>query len=312
MAVNNKPPAEYKSGFVAVAGRPNVGKSTLMNALLGQKVAAVSPRPQTTRRRQLGILTLEDAQVIFMDSPGVHKPRHKLGEFMNLEAQQTLEQADVVLLLADASQPPGEEDLLLSVMVARLPSSLPVILGLTKVDLLPPGALPERQAEYQQLVPRAQVCPNSALTGEGLGRLLLAITSALPPGEPFYDSGQVTDLYEREISANLVREAALIHLRDEVPHSIAVRIDEFTERGEKGAYIAATIFVERESQKPILIGQKGAMLKKIGTYARREIETMSGRKIFLDLRVKVNKNWRDNPDALRHLGYTAEGKSGGE
>jgi GTP-binding protein Era len=302
---------DFRTGFAAIVGRPNVGKSTLVNAFMGQKVAAVGPRPQTTRRRQLGILTTDEAQVIFVDTPGVHKPLHRLGEFMNDEAQLALADADVIVFLVDASQPPEPEDRLVVDRLAALESSPlatspAVILALNKIDLVQPALLPVRQAAYQALVPQAVVLQISAATVYNCDRLLEEITRRLPAGSPFYSPDQVTDRYEREIAADLLREAALLHLREEVPHGIAVRVDEFTERGETGAYIAATIFVERESQKGIVIGEGGGMLKKIGSTARQEIEQMSGRKVYLELRVKVYKNWRNNPEALRLLGYVQE------
>ena len=298
----------FKTGYAAVIGQPNVGKSTLTNALLGQKIAAVSPRPQTTRRNQLGILTLENAQVIFMDTPGLHKPHHKLGTFMNEEAGETLADADVLVFMVDASQPPADEDRLVAEKIAALPSHPPVILALNKIDLVPQAEQQPVQAAYQALVPEASPIQLSALSGYNRDRLLKEIIQRLPAGEPLFSDEQVTDLYERDIAADLVREAALLHLRDEVPHAMAVRIDEYTERGESGAHITATLFVERESQKPIVIGQGGEMLKKIGTTARKEIEAMSGRKVFLELRVKVEKNWRNNEEALRNFGFTREGK----
>ncbi len=292
----------YKSGFVSVVGRPNVGKSTLMNALLGQKVAAVSPRPQTTRRKQLGILSMPKAQVIFVDTPGLHKPVHKLGEYMNEEAETALAGVDLILFLVDATVDPQEEDELVAHRLTSLQQKLPVILLLNKIDLM--GDVPaERQAAYQALLPQAVLLALSAKTGARMDLLKKEILRHLPVGEALYDPEQVTDLYERDIAADLIREAALIHLRDEVPHALAVRIDEFRERGESGALIQATLFVERESHKPIVIGKGGEMLKKIGTAARKEIEDMSGRKVFLELRVKVQKNWRNNTDDLKLMGF---------
>jgi len=297
------PVNDFRAGYVAVSGKPNVGKSTLLNAILGQKIAAVSFRPQTTRRRQLGILTLEKAQVIFVDTPGVHKPSHKLGEFMNEEAWSAISDADVVLFMVDASQPPDAEDTLLADLVKQLQPTPPILLALNKVDLVPDRDWAERQSAYQSLVPSASAIRLSALTGFQTKLLLEEIISRLPFGQPFFDEDQVTDYYEREIAGELVREAALNFLREEVPHSITVKVEDYTERGESGAYIVATIFVERDSQKGIVIGQGGTMLKKIGASARHEIEVMSGRKVFLELRVKVEKNWRNSPDALRLLGY---------
>jgi GTP-binding protein Era len=295
---------QYKSGFVAVMGRPNVGKSTLVNALLGQKIAAVSPRPQTTRKHQLGILTLENAQIVFVDTPGVHRPRHKLGERMNEEAQDALEHCELILFLVDASQLPTEEDRLLASRITSLHFVVKTMLVLNKIDLLPANStqeLTEGQAVFHALLPQAEVFAISATRGDNREALLAAMLERLPEGEPLYPEEQVTDMFERDIAGELIREAALLLLREEIPHGIAVRVDEFTERGETGAYISATVIVERESHKPIVIGQGGSMLKKIGSAARKEIETMSGRKVFLELRVKVRKNWREDEQAVRQL-----------
>jgi GTP-binding protein Era len=294
----------FRAGYVAVMGRPNVGKSTLINALLGQKIAAVSPRPQTTRQMQLGILTQENAQIIFVDTPGLHKPHHKLGAHMNQNAEEALADADVILFLVDASQtPPDEEDKILVQLLENVKEHPQVILALNKIDLVTQDDLLDRKREYLALIPAAIPQPISAEQGDHLDGLLDTIVDHLPEGEPYYPGEQITDLFEREISADLIRAAALFHLRDEVPHAIAVRIDEFTERGDHGVYIAATLFVERNSQKGIVIGRDGQMLKQIGMTARQEIESMSDRKVFLKLRVKVRKNWRNDEDALRLFGF---------
>ncbi len=293
-----------KAGFVAVMGRPNVGKSTLMNALLGQKIAAVSPRPQTTRQQQLGILTLEQAQIVFVDTPGLHKPHHKLGEYMNLEASEALPDSDLILFLVDASQmPPHEEDRILVDLLNQTSQPPPVILVLNKADRVEPDSRPGVAAAYQGLLPQAALIWISAVRGDHLSDLLAELIAQLPEADPFYPADQITDLYERDIAADLIREAALLQLRDEVPHALAIRIDEYTERGEQGAYIAATLFVERESQKGIVIGSSGAMLKQIGAAARQQIEAMSGRKVYLNLRVKVRKNWRNDEQSLKRFGF---------
>lgn len=296
----------FKAGYVALVGRPNVGKSTLMNTLLRQKVAAVSPRPQTTRLRQLGILTLEHAQVVFIDTPGIHLPVHKLGEYMNRVAEDSLSDTDVILWLVAGSVTPTEEDRRIAARLLELKHRPPVLLVLNKIDLVKPELLEERKAVYQEMLPQVALFTISATAGINCNVLLDRVINLLPEGSPFFDEDQITDFYERDIAAELIREAALHHLRDEIPHGIAVRIDEFTERSDGSAYIHATLLVEKESHKGIVIGKGGEMLKRIGSSARFEIERMSGRKIFLALRVKVSENWRNRPDALRWLGYTRE------
>lgn len=302
-----KSDTHYKTGFIAVMGRPNTGKSTLINALMGQKIAAVSARPQTTRKKQMGILSFEKGgqaiQAIFVDTPGVHQPHHKLGELMNKAATQTLEECDVVLFVVDASQQPQAEDGLLIELLRKLKRATPTILALNKVDSCSQERLEKNKAAFLERTLPVETIEISATRGDNLDQLLDSIVKYLPEGEPFFDEDQLTDLYERELAADLIREAALNLLRDEVPHGIAVRIDQFTERDETGAFIEATLFVERESHKPIVIGQNGSMLKKIGTTARHEIEKMSGRKVFLSLKVKLRKNWRDDDGVLSRFGY---------
>lgn len=302
---------EHRSGFIAIIGRPNVGKSTLINALLGQKITAVSPRPQTTRRRQLGILTLPHAQIVFMDTPGIHQARHKLGEFLNYEAEEALAGVDVILWLVDASSAPTEDDLHIAGLINSISPHTRRLLVLNKIDLLDADEISARSEEYVKLFKQVDVSAEantgvkqvSAAKRLGLGELLETLIQSLPQRPPEYPEEQITDAYERDIAADLLREACLIQLRDEVPHSLAVRIDEFKERENGMAYIAATIFVERESQKGIVIGEGGKMLKSIGSAARKEIEGMGGRKVFLELRVKVSKDWRDNQNMLNQFGY---------
>jgi GTP-binding protein Era len=295
---------EFRSAFVAIIGRPNVGKSTLVNALLGQKIAAVSPKPQTTRKRQLGILTTETAQLVFVDTPGLHNPRHKLGQFLNQEAEEALEGVDVILWLVDISARPTEEDQQIASVLNRTPRRTPLVLAANKIDLVGAEILTARLEAYQQPLKRdAQMISISATQNRNLDRLLELLISLSPVRSPEYDEEQVTDSYERDIAADMIREAALNHLRDEVPHGVGVRVDEFKERENGMLYMAATVFVERNSQKGIVIGEGGRMLKTIGFAARKEIEEMSGRPIFLDLRVKVLKDWRNNEEALRRLGY---------
>jgi GTP-binding protein Era len=298
-----QPASPYRSGFVAVVGRPNAGKSTLLNALVGQVVAGVSPWPQTTRRRQMGVLTLPDAQILFLDTPGWHKPKTALGDAMVHTSLAALADADAVLFLADLTQPVGEEDRELAQKVGKHKRAEAVVLALNKSDAVTTAIREERGAEYRTLLPESGCCVISARTGDGLPSLLEGIVARLPEGPMLYPEEEITDFSEREIVADLIREAALTSLWAEVPHGVAVRVDQYKERGREGAYIEATIFVEKESHKAIVIGKGGAMLKAIGTEARKKAETMSGRKLFLQLRVKVLPGWRNREDALRRLGY---------
>lgn len=281
-----------------------MGKSTLLNALLGQLVHAVSPKPQTTQVRQLGILTLEHAQIVFVDTPGMHEPVHRLGERMDEIARQALADAELVLVLFDLSEPPTAEDETVSRRVRALQDDTPYVVALTKLDQVDQDELAQRQACFQELLPGAvAMLPVSATRGDNLEHLLNAITSSLPSGPRYYPEETITDRYEREIAADLIRAAAMEALHDELPHSIAVRVDEYKERPSDGGYIKATVFAERDSQKGIIIGKNGAMIKRIGTAARESIEAMSGRSIYLDLRVKVEPGWRNDDRALQRLGF---------
>ncbi|MEI6288909.1 MAG: GTPase Era [Chloroflexota bacterium] len=299
---------EKKSGFISIIGHPNVGKSTLVNAFLGQKIAAVTPKAQTTRRRQMGILTTDQYQLVFLDTPGIHNPHHKLGEFLNQEAEDAMKQVDLILWMVDAAEGPTEDDQRIAATLVQMKKRAPVFIAVNKVDMISPDEIPGKIAIYADLVKNSEVFALSATRGEGRNELLQALIERMPIREPEFDSEQITDFYEREIAAELVREACLIHLRNEVPHGVNIRIDEFTERGDKGAHIVATVFVERESQKGIMIGEGGTMLKKIGITARQEIESMSGRKVYLELHVKVEKDWRDDESSLRRFGYKIETK----
>jgi GTP-binding protein Era len=300
---------DFRSAFVAIIGRPNVGKSTLVNALLGQKIAAVSPKPQTTRKRQLGILTTAAAQLVFVDTPGIHHPRHKLGTFLNQEAEESLEGVDIVLWLVDASVRPTEEDKQIASLLTRLPRRTPLVLAANKMDLVPAEALTAHVEAYQSSLKRdAQGISISATHNLHLADLLDLLISLSPVRPPEYDEEQVTDSYERDIAADLIREACLHNLREEVPHGVGVRVDEFAERENGMLYIAATVFVERESQKGIVIGEGGKMLKQIGSSARKEIEEMGGRPVYLELRVKVLKDWRNDENAMKRFGYKIDKK----
>lgn len=311
---------DHRSGFIAIIGRPNVGKSTLVNALLGQKIAAVSPKPQTTRKRQLGILTTDSAQLVFADTPGMHSARHKLGQFLNQEAEGSLEGVDVILWLVDISVKPTDEDKQIAALLSHTPRRTPLVLAANKMDLVPAEALTPRLEAYQESLKKARVetyrndpkvISISATQNQHLDDLLELLISLCPYRAPEFDEEQITDSYERDIAADLIREACLYKLREEVPHGVGVRVDEFTERDNGMLYIAATIFVERNSQKGILIGEGGSMMKAIGSAARKEIEEMGGRKVFLELRAKVLKDWRNDENAMQRLGYRIEKKKKG-
>ncbi len=313
MALMEDLPPDHRSGFVAVVGKPNVGKSTLMNAYLGQKIAIVSPKPQTTRNRLLGILTLErqrgdvaDAQLIFVDTPGIHRPLHKLGEYMVEQAVRAIPDADLVLFVVDVSQPPNEEDLEIAAILRRQ-RDVPVLLVLNKVDLVGEGQA-GHAAEYQALGEVRDSIQISALQGENRDRLLEMILEQLPVGPRYYPEEQVTDQQLRFMAAELVREAVMLHLRQEIPYSVAVIVDQFKERSQDLTYISATVLVERDTQKGIILGHGGEMIKRIGRDARRQIEELLGTRVFLELWVKVRKKWRADEQELRRLGYTTPGR----
>ena len=311
-------PESFRSGFIAVIGRPNVGKSTLLNHVLGQKIAITSDKPQTTRDQILGIRTDDDAQFIFLDTPGIHQPRNKLGKHMvNVAEQAVASDSDVILWLVDVTTPPTEED---RYIVERLRAVLEaagelpfLLLGANKADGLAGAAIEERKLEYLSLLrwlttasggqPSVPVLTLSALTGEGVEELVNALAELLPPGPLYYPSEQVTDLSMRFIAAEIVREKALRLLRQEIPHSLAVSVTEWNERSPEMTHIAATLYVERHSQKGIVLGGKGSMIKKIGQAARPEIEEMVGTRVYLELWVKVLQKWRRKENLLRRLGY---------
>jgi GTPase len=299
----NQQTPEYKAGYIALAGRPNVGKSTLVNTFMGQKIAAVSSKPQTTRRRQLAIMTLPNAQLIFVDAPGIHMQHHKLGAAMNQTAEDVISDVDVVAWMVDGSADPSGDDLQARDLVVQAGRRKKKILVINKIDRVMEENRPAATERYSELLPDARVVLVSAVSGEGTEALQELIIELLPVHPSYYAEDEITDLYEREIAADLIREAALKHLHEEVPHALAVRIDEFKEREDGKTYVAATLFVERDSQKGIVIGQGADMLKRIGTTARLEMEKMGERSIFLELRVKVAKGWRDDPDFLRRLGF---------
>ena len=304
----NEVAANHKSGFVAVIGRPSVGKSTLVNRLVEQKVAIVSAKPQTTRSRILGILTRADAQVIFVDTPGLHRPRHQLGKTMVAVATGAIPDADVVLFIVDCSVLPTDEDRMISTLVKQH-TQAPVLLVLNKMDRLPAENVKQHTQAYWDVAPfHHDWMMTVATQGTNLDRLLRLIIVTLPNGPRYYPDDQVTDQTEREIAAELIREQVLRHTRQEVPHAVAVAVTEFKERENNVIYLAADIFVEKESQKGIIIGRRGRMLRDVGSAARRQIERMTGGQVYVDLWVKVRKDWRQDERELRRLGYGTLGQ----
>ncbi|MBI4354736.1 MAG: GTPase Era [Candidatus Omnitrophica bacterium] len=299
------PSLPFRSGFVALVGKPNVGKSTLLNAYLGKKVSIVSNKPQTTRQRILGILTRPDAQIIFIDSPGWHKPEHPLGKYMVSVAKGIIGEGDVLVMLLDAAQGFQREDEWVVEQVRA--AKRPALLAINKVDRVNKGKLLPLIEEAVSRKLFEEIIPISATTQVQLDVLLKEMLKRLPEGPRWYQEGQVTDQSTELIIREFIREAALQATRQEVPHAVAVSVDH-VEQKERATVIRATIFVEREGQKGILIGKKGQMLKQIGTAARQEIERWLSQRVFLELWVKVASDWRDNPSRLRDLGYTHEPK----
>lgn len=297
----------FKSGFIAIAGKPNVGKSTLTNVLLGQPIAGVSAKPQTTRKRQLAIRTTADYQMIFVDTPGLHAPKDKLSQIINSEAISALSDADLILFLVDGSQKPDEEDRKLADLVHEAQKEDSALLVINKIDIVDGKTLNAHRKLYQALFPEAPVVQISAQTGKGIGELIDSLIERLPEGPMYFPEEQITQTYERDIAAEMIRAACMDLLEDELPYSIAVRTDEYSERENGAVYIKATIFVERDAQKAIVIGRNGEMIKRIGTLARTEIEAMNGKKVFLELYVKTRKNWKNDPAFLREVGFTGKG-----
>jgi GTP-binding protein Era len=296
-------PEDHRSGFVAVVGRPNVGKSTLINRWLGQKIAIVSPNPQTTRNRLRGVLTLPKAQIVFVDTPGLHDPVHKLGKFMVETTERAMQDADLILWVVDLTEWPGDQDQSLAELISSVSQNSAAVLVLNKTDLVSTERLASRSNEYARLVDAQHAIGVSALTGSGLDQLQARVIELLPPGPRYYPADQVTDQQERFIVGELVREQVLRLTHQEVPHATAVIVEEFKRRSAEMLYIQATIYVERDSQKGILLGSGGRLIRSIGQAARRDIEEMVESKVYLDLWVKVRAKWRNTELDLRQLGY---------
>lgn len=299
----NNQSKHFKSGFVAVVGRPNVGKSTLINALIGDKIVIVSDKAQTTRNRIICVYTDQEKQIVFMDTPGIHKPKHKLGEFMVTAAVDSLKEVEAVLFLVAANEKRGPGDNFIIEQLQKV--KVPVYLCINKIDTLTKEDLLKVIVSYQDAYPFAGVIPISALEKENLDVLLDELTSKLPEGPQYFPEDMITDQPERLLISDMIREKILLTTRDEVPHSIAVEVEEMKTRDDGTTYIRATIFVERDSQKGIIIGNKGAMLKQLGAQSRLDIQRLLGTKVYLDLWVKVKKDWRNKSGMLSELGYKA-------
>ena len=293
--------SQFKSGFVSIVGRTNVGKSTLLNSYVGEKVAIISDKPQTTRWRIQGVRTYPEGQIVFIDTPGIHKPKYKLSQRMVELSLQSLKDVDLILIMVDASQPFGKGDQFVIDQLQKIRT--PVFLLLNKIDLIKKENLLPLIDTYQSLYSFAEIIPVSALKGDNLDRLRDKILEYLPPGDPYFPPDQFTDQSERLIVAELIREKILSHTREELPYSTTVMVDSFkTDEEKKLIRISAIIYVDKKSQKGIIIGKDGSLLKRIGTQARQDIERILNSRVFLQLWVKVKKGWRQDERFLERLG----------
>jgi len=291
----------FKSGFVAIVGKPNVGKSTLINDFLGCKLSIVTPKPQTTRKKIMGVLTKEDCQIVFYDTPGIMEPKYELQKYMVKEAYEAIEDADVILMMAEPFEPPAEKDKDFFEKLSHL--NIPVILAINKIDLVEKDSLIPVLSAYNQQFNFAEIVPISALKGTNLDLMLNLVVKYLPEGEPFYPEDYMTDYNERFLASEIIREKVFEFYGEEIPYSTTVEIEEFKEREAGKDFIKAIIFVERDSQKGIIIGENGKAIKRVGVIAREEIEKQIGRKVYLELWVKVMEKWRKDKKKMYKLGY---------
>lgn len=298
---DNKEKVDFRAGYIAIIGRPNVGKSTLLNQILGEKVAIVSPKPQTTRNRITGIRTTESSQIIFLDTPGIHQGHSLMNRRMVDTAMRTLDEVDGVIWLLDCHDKIKQEEERIAETLRGVET--PVLVVLNKIDLVSKGKLLPLMERCAQLLPGKEIVPVSALRGEGISIILEIVEKWPPEGTPFFTEGEYTDQSERFLASEIVREKVFLLTREEIPYGVAVTIDEFSEKEDKNLIvISATIHTERDSHKGILIGKRGAMLKEIGQQARQELETLLGCRIFLELFVRVDPNWTQNPHLLTEMG----------
>ncbi|CAM3116588.1 GTPase Era [Paenibacillus lupini] len=301
MNQNTTSSTKFRSGFVAIIGRPNVGKSTLMNHLIGQKIAIMSDKPQTTRNKIHGVYTTETSQIVFLDTPGIHKPQSKLGDYMMKTAEGALKEVEAVLFLIDVAEGFGGGDRFIIEQLKKVDT--PVFLVMNKIDKVQPEQLLATITQYKDMYPFAEVVPISALQGNNVDTLLAQLQKYLPEGPQYYPADQITDHPEQFVVSELIREKILHMTREEIPHSIAVGIEDMRVQENGVVYIGAVIFVERDSQKGIIIGKKGALLKEVGKQARRDIEALLGSRTFLELWVKVKKDWRNQERVLKDFGF---------
>ena len=291
---------DFRSGYVSIIGRPNVGKSTLLNSILGEKIAIVTPKPQTTRNKIMGIKTLPDAQIIFIDTPGIHRPRHKLGETMVRTALEALNEVDVILFMVEPYEP-GKGDRAIIDLLKRVQS--PVFLLINKIDIVKKSDILLIIDHFKGLYPFKEIIPVSAIKQDGISLLIKTIHDYLPSGPTYYPDDLITDQMERFMVSEIIREKTMDMTEEELPHSVAVEVAGWKEREDGLISISCNIYVEREGQKAIIIGKRGAMLKSIGSAARVDIEKLLNTKVFLELWVKVKKNWRNDKQLLNELGY---------
>lgn len=292
---------QFKSGFVAIVGRPNVGKSTFMNCVLGQKIAIMSDKAQTTRNKIQGVYTNQDCQIVFLDTPGIHKPKHELGNFMVESAYSALKEVDAVLFMVNAAEKRGPGDDFIIEKLKKIKT--PVFLVLNKIDLISPDELLDRVESYQETIPFAGIIPISVLQGNNVQELMTTLTNHLPEGPQYYPSDQITDHPEYFVVSELIREKILHLTKEEIPHSVAVTVDKMQKDEFDKVHVYANIIVERPTQKGIIIGKGGKLLKEIGVRARKDIEQLLGNKVYLELWVKVEKDWRKKKSHLQDFGY---------
>lgn len=292
---------EHKSGFVSIIGRPNVGKSTFMNRVIGHKIAIMSDKAQTTRNKIQGVMTRNDAQIIFLDTPGIHKPKHKLGDYMMRVAKNTLSEIDAIMFMVNVNEEIGRGDEYIMKMLKNVKT--PVFLVLNKIDLVHPDALMPRIEQYQKYMNFTEIVPISALEGLNVDHFIDVLKTYLPEGPKYYPDDQISDHPEQFVVSEIIREKILHLTSEEIPHAIGVNVDRMIKENDERVRVEATIYVERDSQKGIVIGKGGKKLKEVGKRARHDIEMLLGSKVYLELWVKVQKDWRNKVNFIRQMGY---------